>query len=319
MNTGLLDVSDRRQRVLCLALLLDLALGDPPNRFHPVAWMGAGIAAAQARAPRQGRLTQLGYGVLLSAGGTLIAAGLGWLLAWTVTHLPGPLGWLAEASLLKLTFSLRDLSSAAEQIESALAAQDLPEAQYLLSWHLVSRDTSTLDESQVAAATIESVAENTSDGLVAPLLYYVRGGLPAALGYRFVNTADAMLGYRDQAHEWLGKSAARLDDLANLLPARVTAGLFFLAAVLIGEDARRGWRIWRRDAGKTASPNAGHPISAMAGVLGLELEKVGHYRLGVGQRSPGPRDIDRAVRLIRLVPLLITGWLIILSASRSSR
>jgi adenosylcobinamide-phosphate synthase len=249
----------------------------------------------------------------------LITAGLGRLLAWTVTHLPGPLGWLAEASLLKLTFSLRDLSAAAQQIESALEVQDLPEARRLLSWHLVSRDTSNLGESQVAAATIESVAENASDGAVAPLLYYAWGGLPAALGYRFANTADAMLGYRDQAHEWLGKAAARLDDLANLLPARVTAGLFLLAAALIGEDARRGWQIWRRDAGKTASPNAGHPMSAMAGTLGLELEKVGHYRLGAGQRSPRPSDIARAVRLIRLIPLLIVGWLMILSASRSSR
>jgi adenosylcobinamide-phosphate synthase len=319
VDTGSLEMKVRRQRALCLAVLLDLILGDPPNRFHPVAWMGTGIAAVRARAPRQGWLAQLGYGVLLSAGGMLITTGSGWLLAWIVTHLPGPLGWLAEAALLKLTFSLRDLSAAAEQIESALVTQDLTQAQHLLSWHLVSRDTSTLGESQVAAATIESVAENASDGMVAPLLYYAWGGLPAALGYRFINTADSMLGYRDHAHEYLGKAAARLDDLANLLPARVTAGLFFLAAALIGEDASLAWRVWRRDSGKTASPNAGHPMSAMAGALGLELEKVGHYRLGAGQRPPGPRDIARAVRLIRLIPLLITGWLIILSASRSSR
>jgi adenosylcobinamide-phosphate synthase len=144
------------------------------------------------------------------------------------------------------------------------------------------------------------------------LLYYALGGLPAALAYRFVNTTDAMLGYRDPAHEWLGKAPARLDDLANLLPARLTAGLITLAAALVGDDAGGAWRIWRRDARKTASPNAGHPMSAMAGALGVELEKVDHYRLGAGGRSPAPGDISRAVRLVRVVLALVAGLLLLL-------
>jgi len=149
-----------------------------------------------------------------------------------------------------------------------------------VSWRLVSRDTATLSATQVSAATIESVAENLSDSVVAPLLYYAVGGLPAAFGYRFANTADAMVGYRDEVYEWLGKAPARLDDLFNLVPARLAAALIVAAAPLTGESAGRAWRIWRRDAGKTASPNAGHPMSAMAGALDVELEKVGHYRLG---------------------------------------
>lgn len=309
-------MNTRRKRVIILALLLDMALGDPANRYHPVAWMGTAIGAARHRAPRQGWLAQLSFGALLVTGGAAITAGLGHLFAREVARLPAPLGWLAEALLLKMTFSLRGLSTAAEGIESALEDQDLPEARRLLSWHLVSRDTTALDESQTAAATIESVAENTSDGVIAPLFYYILGGLPGALAYRFINTSDAMLGYRDPAHEWLGKAPARLDDLANLLPARITAALTILAAALVGENPGGAWRVWQRDAGKTASPNAGHPMSAMAGALDVELEKVDHYRLGAGGRSPTAGDVKRAVRLVRIVPMLIVGLLILLPSPK---
>jgi adenosylcobinamide-phosphate synthase len=204
-----------------------------------------------------------------------------------------------------MTLSLRGLVVAGDEVEEALEHEDLAGARRLLTWNLVSRDTTALDEAQVAAATIESVAENISDGVVAPLFYYALGGLPAALAYRFVNTADAMLGYRDPAHEWLGKAPARLDDLANLLPARISAALIVLAAALVGENATAAWRAWRRDAARTESPNAGHPMSATAGALEVELEKVGHYRLGAGGGAPSARDIGRATRMIRIVPVLI--------------
>lgn len=308
-----------RVSVLALALLLDLMRGDPPNRFHPVAWMGTAIAAARRRAPQGGRLARFGYGAWLALGGAMTAAGLGYLLERGCARLPAPWGWLAEAGLLKMTFSVRGLACAAGEVEAALEAESLPEARRRLSWHLVSRDTTMLSASQVAAATVESVAENSSDSLVAPLFYYAAGGLPGALAYRFLNTADAMLGYRDPAHEWLGKAAARLDDVANLAPARLTAGLLALAAALLGEDAGRAWRIWRRDAGKTASPNAGHPMSAMAGALGVELEKAGHYRLGAGQHPPRPGDISRAVRLMRVATALFVGLLALLSALKQGR
>jgi adenosylcobinamide-phosphate synthase len=330
----------RRTGILCLALLLDLLLGDPPNRIHPVAGMGAAIAAAQRRAPCQGRLARLGYGALLAIGGAASVAGLGTLLERVTSRLPGAWGWppasgrwvraggwppaagrwvraggwLAEAGLLKMTFSLRGLTAAADEVGAALAAGNLWEARRLVSWHLVSRDTTSLSSSQVAAATIESVAENTSDGVVAPLFYYTLGGLAGALAYRFINTADAMLGYRDPAHEWLGKVPARLDDLANLLPARVTAGLLILAAALAGEDIGNAWEVWRGDASKTASPNAGHPMSAVAGALGVELEKAGHYRLGAEGCPPTPGDIRRAVHLSRVAIALAIGLLAWLTA-----
>jgi len=304
----------RRGIAASLAIGMDLALGDPPNRYHPVAWMGQAIGWAQARAPQEGRLMPFAYGAAIVGCGALAVGALGRALALVAGVMPGSLGLLLEAALLKSALGLRGLERAAHEIATALSAGDLPEARRLASWHLVSRDTSTLDEARVAAAAIESVAENTSDGILGPLLYYALGGLPGALAYRYVNTCDSMLGYRDAAREWLGKAPARLDDLLNLIPARLTAFLLTLAARLTGEDAAGARRIRQRDARTTASPNAGHPMSAMAGALGVELEKVGYYRLGAGQRPPRARDIARAIRLMRIATalgaagLLLLGW-----------
>lgn len=302
----------RRGIVACLAIGIDLLFGDPPNRYHPVAWMGRAIGRAQACAPRRGRLIPLAYGAAVALGGALAVGALGRGWERLAGALPGGMGLLLEAALLKSTVGLVGLERAAREIRDALTRGDLAEARRLTSWHLVSRDTTTLDEARVAAATIESVAENTSDGILGPLVYHTLGGLPGALAYRFLNTCDSMLGYRDAAREWLGKVPARLDDLLNLLPARLTAALLIAAARLWGEDAAGAIAIHRRDAHLTASPNAGHPMSTMAGALGVELEKIGYYRLGAGQRLPRADDITRAIRLMRGATALAAGGLLLL-------
>lgn len=285
--------------VIGLALLTDFLIGDPPNHLHPVAWIGSAIGWAQRHAPQAGHRAQFLYGIGVAGGGALLVAGIGWLLAQGLARLPWGLHLLGEALLLKTTLALRGLSHAAAAVYEPLVRDDLPEARRQLSWHLVSRDTRELTAAQIAAATIESVAENASDGVIAPLCFYLAGGLPAALAYRYVNTADAMLGYRDAEREWLGKASARLDDGLNLLPARLTALLLIAATWFMGNAAPRAWAIWRRDACQTASPNAGHPMSAMAGALGVALEKVDHYNLGAGQRPPTPADILHSVRLMQ--------------------
>lgn len=290
----------RRATIILLALMLDLLFGDPPNRFHPVAWMGKLLALLRHYAPAAGRAAPFAFGAVSVLGGVVGWAFWGKVVEGVARWLPFGLGFIAEAWLFKSTFALNGLGQAAIAVHEPLAQGDLTQARQQLSWHLVSRDTSQLDTAQIAAATIESVAENASDGVLAPLLYYAVGGLPAALGYRFLNTADAMWGYRDPAREWLGKPAARLDDVANLLPARVTALCLLLVAPLAGGKLRRGWRVWRRDARTTSSPNAGHPMSAMAGALGVELEKVGHYRLGAGERKSTVDDVTRSVCLLRV-------------------
>ncbi len=302
-------MSIKRGVVLLLALLIDLFVGDPPNRFHPTAWMGTFIARAQRRAPRQGRAAPFAYGTAIALGGASAVAAISRVFTALLDRLPAILAWPLEAAVLKSTLAWRGLRTAAGEVETALAT-DLPEARRLLSWHLVSRDTAQLDASQVAAAAVESVAENTSDGVVAPMLYYISGGLPAALAYRYLNTGDAMLGYHDPEHEWLGKAPARIDDLANLIPARLTALLLGAAATLVGENGANARRIWQRDHAKTESPNAGHPMSVMAGALSIELEKVGQYRLGEGQQRVAAEDIGRAVRVMNTATLLAGGALI---------
>lgn len=302
-------MSTRRAAVLALAMLFDHILGDPPNRYHPVAWMGSAIGAAARRAPRQGSARQFAYGALLAAGGASVVALLGQLLAAVFQRLPALLGVPLEAAALKTTFAWRGLQRAAADVQAALP-DDLPEARRRLSWHLVSRDTSQLTASQVAAAAVESVAENASDGIVAPMLYYAAGGLPAALAYRFVNTGDAMLGYHDEQREWLGKAPARLDDVANLLPARLTALAIVAGAAWSGASADGARRAWQRDGAATQSPNAGHPMSAMAGALGVELEKTGCYRLNAGGRVADETDIARSLRIMNRAALLAGGALV---------
>lgn len=289
---------------LLLAMLLDQVLGDPPNRIHPVAWMGSAITLAKRFAPRQGNASQLLYGAALVVIGAAVVAAIGVLIQQQLlVRLTWPFNWLVEAYVLKLTLSVRNLAWAARQVWRALKAQDLAQARHLVGWHLVSRDTARLEPFEVSAAAIESVAENCSDGVVAPLLYYAVGGLPAALAYRFINTSDAMLGYRDDTHEWLGKVSARLDDVVNLIPARLTAILILIAAIPLGNFRLACWTWWR-DARLTESPNAGHPMSSMAGALNIELEKMGYYRLGAGYQFASANDIPKAIRILYVTVIL---------------
>jgi len=282
--------------VLLLAVVLDLALGDPPNRFHPVSWMGSLIAAGRRGADRLPSRFLVTYGVALIAGVAIVAY-LGSLAVLSVAAwLPWPISLLAQAWLLKCSFSLRALVSAVWQVRDALASGDLAGARAALGWHLVSRPVVSLDPGATASGAIESLSENLTDSWVAPLCFYLVGGMPAAWAYRAVNTADAMIGYREGVLEQLGWATARLDDLLNLVPSRLAALLVVAGAWLSGERTAGAWRAWRRDRGATSSPNAGQTMAAMAGALGVTLEKRGHYRLGDG----GPPDVaalDRAIRV----------------------
>jgi len=279
--------------VVLLAVVLDLALGDPPNRVHPVAWMGRALAAGRRALGHGGPIALLLGGAGLTLGLMAIAAGAGAAVA-ALAGMLGPSGVALEAVALKSTLSLRDLARAARSVAAALERGDLDDARGRLGFHLVSRPTATLDAGQVASGAIESVAENLTDALVAPVVFFLLFGLPGALAYRALNTADTMLGYREGALEYFGKIAARLDDLANLVPARLAALAIVAAA---GVRAPAAWSAMARDHVRTASPNAGWTMSAMAGALGVTLEKASTYRLGQG-RAPGTADVERSVRLM---------------------
>ena len=281
---------------LVTALAVDGLFGEPPARFHPVVWMGRLVSALERRAPARESL-RLWYGTVLVAV-TLTCVGVP---AWAVDRWLRRLGAVGAVLLgvcLKPAFAVRELLRAAERVGTALESGDLPAARQWLRW-LVSRETSELEGPLLAAAAIESAAENASDSAVAPLLYFGLFGLPGAMVYRAANTMDAMLGYRNERYEWLGKVAARLDDVLNVVPARLTGGLVIAAASLTGASPEGAWRVMLRDHGLTASPNAGWPMAATAGALGLRLEKVGHYRLHAEGREPRSEDVARGVALIR--------------------
>ena len=280
---------------LVAAVALDAAFGEPPNSLHPVAWIGSAAQRVLAAAPRAGAIRQFGFGAAVALGiplgcAVLAARLVGWTAPWPAVQLA------VTIAVLKSTFAVRALGEAAERVRRALVAGDLARARAGLS-SLCSRDAAALDEPLVAAAVVESVAENASDSVVAPLFYFALFGLPGAVAYRAVNTLDAMIGYRGR-YEYLGKAAARLDDVLNFIPARITAGLVLAAAAVTGGEAARGWRVMRRDGGLTESPNAGRPMAAMAGVLGVVLEKPGHYRLGAPGAAPGAATIRAAWRIV---------------------
>ncbi|MEX2148274.1 MAG: adenosylcobinamide-phosphate synthase CbiB, partial [Candidatus Rokuibacteriota bacterium] len=220
----------------------------------------------------------------------------GALLAMLARAAGGP-GVVIEALALTTMLSLRDLARAARGVQAALRRGDLDGARAAVGRDLVSRPTALLGPGQVAAAAIESVAENLTDSVVAPVAFYLVFGLPGAFAYRAVNTADAMIGYRQGALEHFGKVAARLDDALNFVPARLAALAIAASAGAGGGRARGAWQTMRAQHGRTASPNAGWTMAAMAGALGVRLEKPGHYVLGAGA-APTPEDIATAVRIM---------------------
>ena len=177
---------------------------------------------------------------------------------------------------------------------------------------LVSRPTDTLDAGQVTSATIESVAENLTDAFLAPLLFFLVFGLPGAVAYRVINTADAMIGYRDGPLLYFGRVAARVDDVLNLVPARLAALLIVTAAAIVRADAGGALATMRYDHARTASPNAGWTMSAMAGALGVTLAKPDAYTLGSGP-SPAPTDVARAVHLLGVAAALALPTVVVVA------
>ena len=207
-----------------VSVLLDIRFGEPPTRVHPVVWMGRYLGLKEGVLSVSSLpLPRLALGAVF----VLVGAGSCGILAWGVTRALSPLPWPVElaltAALLKPLFSVSDLLDAGRVVQQALEQHDLPEARRLLAWHLVSRDTADLSEHEVAGAAVSSLAENLTDSVVAPLFYFALFGLPGAAVYRFVNTADAVLGYRTAELEYFGKFAAHADDVLNYVPARLAA------------------------------------------------------------------------------------------------
>jgi adenosylcobinamide-phosphate synthase len=286
------------EAALAVAFALDVTLSEPPAALHPVVWMGRAIAPLK-RAPARGPGAELALG---GAYTLALTCGCAFLASLVLVHLGRASAFVLEVFLLWSCFALKGLHRAGEAMRRALAEGDLPRAREALT-SLCSRDPAGLSERELAGATIESLSENASDSVVAPLFYYALFGVPGALFYRAANTLDAMVGYHGR-YEYLGKVAARLDDVLNLIPARLTALLLWLAGALLRMPARRGARIAWRDHARTESPNAGWPMAMAAGLLGVCLDKRDAYALGAELAAPDDRALGGMLRLLACTGVL---------------
>lgn len=282
--------------ILAIALALDLILGEPPRAIHPVVGMGKVIAFLAGRNVRQKPWAQFVYGMALSLFTVALFAVPAYFLMVYLKNLNSVAYVVAGVVLLKSAFSLRGLVRAATKIKELLLSDELDKARFELR-ALCGRDARDLPKPMLVSAAVESVAENISDSFVAPLFYLLFLGMPGAIAYRVANTLDAMIGHRGK-YEHLGQFAARLDTVLNLIPARLSALLIVLAAFLMRRNGRKSWRVSVSHHSRTASPNSGWPMSAMAGALDVQLEKVGHYQLGNGSAPLVPEMIDRSTNLI---------------------
>jgi adenosylcobinamide-phosphate synthase len=308
-----------------LSLLFELMLGYPDRLLrvigHPVTWMGALIGALdralneEAAAPATRRLAgSISVLILIAAVGTVA-----FLFERGLLRLP--FGWVAAALFASTLLAQRSLHEHVGRVAAALDAAGVAGGRAAVS-HIVGRDAEALDQAGVARAAIESLAENFSDGVVAPALWMTLGGLTGAAAYKAINTADSMIGHRTPRHAAFGWAAARLDDLVNLPASRLSALLIVAAAALTrGASPGAAWRALRRDAHRHRSPNAGYPEAAMAGALGLMLAGPRVYdsilvedaMMGDGRRTADAADIRAALKLYRRADALLIGLIALLA------
>lgn len=279
---------------LGLALAWDQYLGEPPADIHPVVWMGEAAKELMGKPtgdPEQdfarGLIAALALPAASAAAGALIMRDL---------RKDGPLAELiGGAFLLKSTFSVRAMEEHARRVEDPLRRGETEAARKAVAM-IVSRDVSELDASEIANTAVGSVTENITDSVTGPLLAYALFGIPGALAYRAINTMDAMYGYHGE-YEYLGKAAAKLDDAAAHIPARIAGATVVAAAGALGMDAAAAEKTMLEEHSRTPSPNSGWPIGASAGALGIEIEKAGYYKLGPAGRKMDADDIDRSLKL----------------------
>ena len=304
-------------RIILLMLggfILDGIFGDPAWLVHPVVIMGKAITALEKflrkRLPNTPEGERLGGRILamaLPVGTLLITGGVCWLF-YRISPILGfaiELLWCAQA------LAAKGLAQESTNVYRELVKGDLPASRCAVS-RIVGRDTAELTSEGVTKAAVETVAENASDGVIAPLLYMMLGGAPLALVYKAINTMDSMVGYKNEKYLNFGRAAAKLDDAANYLPSRIAALLWIASAALTGNDAKSAWRIWRRDRRKHASPNSAQTESACAGALNVQLAGPATYfgkycdkpTIGDAVRAIEPGDILRANKMMYTASLL---------------
>ncbi|WP_336785945.1 adenosylcobinamide-phosphate synthase CbiB [Paenibacillus sp. MMO-177] len=314
--------------LVAAAIVIDWIIGDPKWPTHPVIWIGRLIRVLEKRLRRkeEGRDARRikGTGIIL----TIVTLALSYGIMWGVTAVAAwihPwLGYAVSAWFISTTIAVKGLKDAAMLVYRPLNAGNLDDARKFVGY-IVGRDTGNLTPPEASRAAVETVAENTVDAFVSPILFAILGGAPLAMVYRAANTLDSMVGYRNNNYVNFGWSSARTDDALNYIPARLTGFLLTLAAFLNrGMSAARSWAAIRRFARYHPSPNSGIPESAVAGALGIELGGLNYYfgqpseraRMGWPTRAMEPYDIVRSVRLLYTVSILMMAgvlglWLLL--------
>ena len=289
--------------IFLLAFLIDAVFGEYPDRIHPTVGIGKIITYLKPKLKDSNPNVERANGVILAIGVMLIVAVPVFLLLFWLRQEFGQIVYIiVGAVLFKSTFAVKGMGQYTKPIEKALKNKDLAEARRWLPY-IVRRDPNTLDERLITSAAVESIAESTTDGITAPFFFFAIFGVPGAFAYRVINTLDSMVGYKNEENKNIGYFSAKLDTIANHIPARLTAYLMVAAAFLLRENWRESWRILQRDKKKTSSMNAGWTISAMAGALDTKLEKEGFYSLG-DDHGISPDHISRGLRVMTLTAFL---------------
>ena len=291
-----------------LGFLMDCVLGDPERLWHPIMGIGSMISfwskTLRKRFPKSDR-GQFWAGVCLWPLVVIPSGLIPFVLLWLAGIVHPAARFVLETIFCWQIFAAKSLKQAALRVYDALKAGDLTLARKYVSW-IVGRDTAELDAKQVTRAAVETVAENTSDGVIAPLVFLLLGGAPLGFAYKAVNTLDSMVGYKNDVFLYFGRFSAKMDDVWNFLPARLSGLLFVLCAAPAGLDACGAWHCFRRDRLRHASPNSAQTESACAGALGVQLAGNACYfgklyekpTLGDAKREIEPEDIVRTNRLM---------------------
>lgn len=295
--------------MLFLAVFVDLLFGEPPDRLHPTVWMGKVISFFKEKIKNRNALVEKFNGALMALFViTLFSVPIYFILLIVRVHL-GRVAYIVIGALLfKPTFAIKCMKQHVLPIAESIEMGDVDRARSLLPF-IVRRDPRGLNSQHIISAAVESIAESTVDGVTSPFFYFALFSVPGAFAFRAINTLDSMVGYKDQKHINIGWFSAKLDSLANYIPARLTAILMVLAAWLLHENWKFAWRTLLRDRNKTESINAGWPMSAMAGALTVQLEKPGFYVLGEEKEALSPKHVLRALRIMKLTAFLF--WLLV--------
>lgn len=300
--------------MLIIAFILDLIFKDPKSIPHPVRMIGSMIKYGEItlrKIFRNGAVSETIAGTLLTLFVVIVSFIIPYIILSICYNINMILGILVEVFICFQILALGSLKEAAMKVYTELSTGSLDGARKSLS-HIVGRDTESLEETGVVKAAVESVAENTSDGVIAPLFYMLIGGASFGMLYKAVNTLDSMIGYKNKKYQYFGKVAARLDDILNIIPARITGFLYVLAALLSGFNYKKSYEILLRDRWNHPSPNSGYPEAAMSGALGIQLGGPVSYfgkmldkkYIGDDYKEPNMEDIPKACMLMTIVSVL---------------